>query len=40
MRRAMPRVKMTRTTNIALYALRFYLLLLFGILVVRFTIFR
>ncbi len=36
----MPRVKMTRTTKIALYFLRAYLLLLFALLVVRFTLFR
>jgi hypothetical protein len=36
----MPRVKMTRTTKLALYALRFYLLLLFVLLVIRFTFFR
>lgn len=36
----MPRVKMTRVTKFALYFLRFYLLLLFGLLVLRFTMFR
>ncbi len=36
----MPRVKMTRMTRIALYVLRAYLLILFGLLVVRFTLFR
>lgn len=36
----MPRVKMTRTTKIALYFLRAYLLLLFALLVVRFALFR
>ncbi len=36
----MPRVKMTRTTKVALYFLRAYLLLLFVLLVVRFTFFR
>ncbi len=36
----MPRVKMTRTTRFALYFLRFYLLLLFALLVVRFSFYR
>jgi hypothetical protein len=32
----MPRVKLTRTTRTALYFLRVYLILLLGLLVVRF----
>jgi hypothetical protein len=32
----MPRVKLTRTTRAALYFLRFYLLLLFLLLIFRF----
>ncbi len=36
----MPRVKMTRTTRLALYALRFYLLVLFVLLVIRFVLYR
>jgi hypothetical protein len=36
----MPRVKMTRSTKIALYSLRIYLLVLFALLVVRFVFFR
>ncbi len=36
----MPRVKMTRTTRVALYFLRAYLLILFVLLVVRFALFR
>lgn len=36
----MPPVKMTRTTKFALYFLRFYLLFLFVLLVVRFSFFR
>ena len=32
----MPRVKLTRTTRFALYFLRVYLVLLLGLLVVRF----
>ncbi len=33
----MPRVKMTRTTRAALIFLQFYLVLLLGVLVVRFV---
>ncbi len=33
----MPRVKMTSTTKWALFLLRFYLILLLGLLVVRFA---
>jgi hypothetical protein len=36
----MPRVKMTRTTKLALYSLRIYLLVLFVLLVVRFVLYR
>lgn len=36
----MPPVKMTRMTKIALYSLRFYLLLLLGLLFVRFALLR
>ena len=36
----MPPIKMTRTTRWVLYALRIYLLLLLGLLVVRFVFFR
>ncbi len=36
----MPPVKMTRTTKVALYFLRFYLLFLLGLLVLRFSLFR
>ncbi len=36
----MPRVQMTRTTKVALYFLRFYLLFLLGLLVVRFAVLR
>lgn len=36
----MPRVKMTRTTRIALYFLRVYLLVLFFLLVIRFAFYR
>jgi hypothetical protein len=36
----MPPVKMTRMTKIALYSLRIYLLLLLGLLAVRFVLFR
>jgi hypothetical protein len=36
----MPPVKMTRMTRIALYSLRVYLLLLLGLLAVRFIFFR
>ena len=36
----MPPVKMTRTTKIALYSLRIYLLLLLGLLAVRFIFMR
>lgn len=36
----MPPVKMTRTTRLALYSLRIYLLLLLGLLAVRFIFFR
>ena len=33
----MPRVKMTRMTKWALFFLRFYLIVLLGLLIVRFT---
>ena len=36
----MPPVKMTATTRFILWALRIYLLLLLGLLVVRFVFFR
>ena len=36
----MPPVKMTRMTRIAPYSLRIYLLLLLGLLAVRFVFFR
>ncbi len=32
----MPRVKLTRTTQMALYFLRFYLIFLMGLLIFRF----
>jgi hypothetical protein len=32
----MPRVKLTRTTKLALYFLRFYLIFLMGLLIFRF----
>jgi hypothetical protein len=33
----MPRVKLTRTTKLALYFLRFYLIFLMGLLIFKFS---
>ena len=32
----MPRVQMTRTTKIALYCLKFYIIILFALIIVKF----